>query len=179
MTISLTQEWTEIECSCEDFLSRSKGEVWLSQTQLLASSQPAAACTVYQQRVVGLCWRGLVDFLCWFSLKINIFAGPLQSSYFPGLIDDNEKLQGFVATIPSNPFTLCKINWGLVTRSWLNLVQNISLCIILTCGHAIMDPPQATRPNRTVWQGDISKLEIFLIVMVHTVFSISAMQNST
>lgn len=110
---------------------------------------------LYQQRVLGLCWSSLVDFPCWFLLKINIFSGPLQSSYFPGLIDDNGKLQGFVETLPSNPFTLCKINLGLLTRSWLNLVQKISLNIILACGHASMDPPQETFLSRTVWQGDI------------------------
>lgn len=33
-----------------------------------------------------------------------------QSSYFPGLNDDNGKPQGFVETLPFYPFTLCKIN---------------------------------------------------------------------
>lgn len=134
---------------------------------------------VYQRWEVGLCWRGLVDFPCWFLLKINIFSGPLQSSYFPGLIDNNGKLQGFVETLPSNPFTLCEINWGLLTRSWLNLLQNISLYIILACGHISMEPPQATRHCRTVWQADISRLKLFCIQMFHTVFSMSRKQNST
>lgn len=109
-----------------DCLNRYTGVVWLSNTQLPASSQPCS-CLCISGGLVGLCWRSLVDFPCWFPLEINIFSGPLQSSYFPGLIDDNGKLRGFVETLPSNPFTLCEIHRGLLTRSWLNSAQNVSL----------------------------------------------------
>lgn len=125
--------------------------------------------------MVGLCWRSLVDFHCWFLLKINIFSGPLQSSYFPGLIDGNGELQGLVETLPSNPFTLCEINWGLLTRSWLNLVQNIFYPCLWTCPHG---PNTGNSPQQnclTKWHH--KAYIIILYKLFYAVISMSGKQQ--
>lgn len=131
-------------------------EVWLNKIQLLASSQPAAACMCtirwLRDSVGGALFFVVVVLFCFVFFSWSIYPGsisprvPFSRVTFPGLIVGHGKLWGFVETPLSNPFTLCQINWSLLTRSRLNLVQNISLTLSW-----LVDAPQHDKVTSQRW----------------------------